>query len=240
MVSNRNSATASAICFAIGTALVTLLSLSPAPALAEDDARAAALFPFCGQCHGAAGAGNQMYLAPAIAGLPEWYVFAQLQNFYTGQRGMHPDDVAGLRMYPMAKTFKGDRAESDMQALAAYIAKLPAPTSPTTLAGGDADRGAGYYQVCIACHGPDGSGNEALRAPPLHQQHDWYLLSSLQRYKSGVRGSNPLNTNAQIMRGMSSTLVDEQAMKDVIAYIRTLGGTDAAAAPTPEPATEVE
>jgi hypothetical protein len=39
---------------------------------------------------------------------------------------------------------------------------------------------------------------------------------------------------------MSSTLVDEQAMKDVIAYIRTLGGDQAAAAPAPTPATEVE
>ncbi len=236
MVSHSNSA----ISFTIGTALVALLSFLPAPARAADEKRGAALFPFCGQCHGAAGAGNQTYLAPAISGLPEWYVFAQLQNFYTGQRGMHPDDVAGLRMFPMAKTFKGDRADSDMQALAAYVAKLPAPTPPPTLVGGDPERGAGYYQVCIACHGADGNGNEALRSPPLHQQHDWYLLSSLQRYKSGVRGSDPRNTNAQVMRGMSSTLVDEQAMKDVIAYIRTLGGTEAAAAPTPESATEVE
>ncbi len=240
MVSNRNSVTSSAICLAIGTVLVALLSLLSAPARAADEARGAALFPFCGQCHGAAGAGNQRYLAPAIAGLPEWYVLAQLQNFYTGQRGKHPDDVAGLRMYPMAKTFNGDRAESDMQALAAYVAKLPTPTTPATLEGGDAARGAGYYQVCIACHGPAGKGNEALRAPPIRQQHDWYLLSSLQRYKSGVRASDPRNSNALVMQGMSGTLVDEQAMKDVIAYIRTLGGSEAAAAPTPAPATEVE
>ena len=236
MVSNRNSA----ISLAIGAALVALLSLLPASARAADDARAAALFPLCGQCHGAAGAGNQMYLAPAIAGLPEWYVFAQLQNFYTGQRGKHPDDLAGLRMYPMAKTFQGDRAESDMQALAAYVAKLPPPPTPATLVGGDPERGARSYQVCTACHGPAANGNEALRAPPLHQQHDWYLLSSLQRYKSGVRASDPRNTNAQVMQGMSGTLVDEQAMKDVIAYIRTLGGAQSAAAPTPEPAIEVE
>jgi cytochrome c oxidase subunit 2 len=236
MVSSRN--------LAIWTALVALLSLLPAPARAADDDRAAKLFPFCAQCHGADGAGNQKYLAPGVAGLPEWYVFAQLQNFFTGQRGMHPDDVAGLRMYPMAKTFKGDRADADMQALSNYIAQLPAPSPPQTLVGGDAVRGANLYQVCIACHGPDASGNEALRAPPLHQQHDWYLLSALQRYKSGVRGSDPRNTNAQIMRGMSSTLVDEQAMKDVIAYIRTLGGDQAsaapAAAPAPDPATEGE
>lgn len=232
MVSSRNLAT--------WTALVALLSLLPAPARAADDDRGAKLFPFCGQCHGADGQGIQTYLAPALAGLPEWYVSAQLQNFYTGQRGMHPDDVAGLRMYPMAKTFKGDRADADMQALASYIAQLPAPSPPVTLVGGDPVRGANYYQVCIACHGPGASGNEALRSPPLHQQHDWYLLSALQRYKSGVRGSDPRNTNAQIMRGMSSTLVDEQAMKDVIAYILTLGGDQAAAAPTPDPATEVE
>jgi cytochrome c553 len=228
MLANGNFAS----CFAILPVLLGLGSLLPGPARAADEARGAQLYQFCGQCHGAAGAGNQTYLAPAIAGLPEWYVLAQLQNFFTGRRGMHPDDVAGLRMFPMARTFRGENADADMRAVAAHVATLPAPTTPTTLVGGDPVRGAGSFQVCVACHGADANGNEALKAPPLHQQHDWYLLSTLQRYKSGVLGNDPSNTNAQIMKGMAGTLADEQAMKDVIAYIRSLGRPQASAAPT--------
>lgn len=226
-------------CFAVLLpVLLALGSLLPGPAWAADAARGAQLYQFCGQCHGAAGAGNQIYLAPAIAGLPEWYVLAQLHNFFTGRRGMHPDDVAGLRMFPMARTFRGETSDADMQAVAAHVATLPAPTPPATLASGDPVRGAGYFQVCVACHGADANGNEALKAPPLRQQHDWYLLSSLQRYKGGVRGNDPRNTDAQIMRGMAATLTDEQAMKDVIAYIRSLGGPPVSAASASAPIPE--
>jgi cytochrome c553 len=34
-----------------------------------------------------------------------------------------------------------------------------------------------YQSVCIACHLDDGSGNEALGAPPLKTQYDWYMLA---------------------------------------------------------------
>jgi cytochrome c oxidase subunit 2 len=85
--------------------------------------------------------------------------------------------------------------------------------------------------VCQACHGPDGKGLQALNAPPLTQESDWYLLSSLQKYKAGIRGNDPRNANATIMRGMAATLTDEQAMKDVIAHIRSLAGAQAATEP---------
>ena len=44
----------------------------------------------------------------------------------------------------------------------------------------------------------------------------------LKKFKEGVRGTNPQDIGGMQMRPMSMTLVDEQAMKDVIAYIRTL------------------
>jgi cytochrome c oxidase subunit 2 len=65
---------------------------------------------------------------------------------------------------------------------------------------------------------------QATNGPPLANQSDWYLLTSIQRYKSGVRGSNPANANGAVMRGMANILQDEQAMKDVIAHIISLGG----------------
>lgn len=211
----------------VAVAVLVTLAAAPQVAPAAEAVRGAELYQLCAQCHGAAGQGNQAALAPSIAGLAEWYVLAQLQNFKSGARGTHPDDTGGLRMYPMSQTLKSDE---DMQAVAAYVAKLPAVKSAPTLEGGNAARGAQLYQPCIACHGADGAGNQAVQSPRLAGQADWYLLSSLQKLKAGHRGSYP---NAAIMRGMAGTLADEQAMKDVIAHILTLTSQTAAAEPRP-------
>ncbi|MEZ4332545.1 MAG: c-type cytochrome [Myxococcota bacterium] len=192
-------------------------------ALAQDGgdvAQGRALFALCTQCHGENGGGNQSALAPAIAGLPAWYVEAQLVKFRSGQRGLHAGDTGGLRMYPMSKWLQ---SEEEVKAVSAYVASLPAVTPSATLAQpGDAAKGAGYYAVCSACHGPDGSGNQGMGAPPLTGLNDWYLLSSIEKYKKSIRGSLPGDTLGPAMIGMVATLPDEQAVRDVIAHIRSL------------------
>ncbi len=203
------------------TALVALglVALAGAAAAQQSTPPGAELYELCAQCHGERGEGNQVVLAPAIAGLQEWYVVAQVRNFKGGLRGTHPADVAGLRMHPMALALETDE---ELKAVSAYVASLPPVYPEPTVEGGDAERGAQLYGTCVACHGPDGAGNEALGSPRLYQANDWYLLSSLQRYKNGVRASNPANANAQVMLGIAGTLADEQAMKDVVAYIMSL------------------
>lgn len=203
-------------------ALVAIAALGPSLARAESNARGAEIYELCTQCHGAAGEGNQAALAPNIAGLPEWYVLAQLQNFKSGARGTHPEDTGGLRMYPMSWTLKTDE---DMKAVSAFVAAMPKVHPAPTLTGGDPARGEQYYAVCTTCHGPDGGGNQAMGSPRISDQADWYMLSSLQKFKAGTRGTYP---NAAVMRGMAATLPDEQAMKDVIAYIVSLSSGSAA------------
>lgn len=205
-------------------ALVALAVVAPSGVRAEANARGKELFQLCAQCHGPEGAGNQLALAPAIAGLPDWYIKAQLHNFKSGMRGTHPEDTGGLRMYPMSQTLKTD---ADLDAVAAYAAALPPARPAPVLTGGDPARGAQYFQVCQTCHGPDGAGNQAMQAPRISEASDWYLLSSLQKFKAGIRGTYP---TAAIMRGMASTLPDEQAMKDVLAHIATLSSQTAAVA----------
>lgn len=207
----------------ISAALAAGLFAAAAAAPAADLERGAELYQLCAQCHGDDGAGNPHFLAPAIANLPTWYVEAQLRNFEQGLRGLHPEDVGGLRMYPMAQTFY---RESDIPDVAAYVASLPAVQPPHTVEG-DPARGQVLYTPCTACHGPQAAGNQALNAPPLTGQSDWYLVESLQKFKAGIRGNDPRNANAQIMRGMANTLADEQAMRDVVAYIQTLSGQSA-------------
>jgi len=215
-------ARASRLLAAVAALACTAVAAAAEPtagAVAPDLARGEALFGLCTQCHGDAGIGNPAIEAPAIAGLPAWYVEATLRKFKNGGRGTHPDDYAGMRMRPMSMALRKDE---DVVHVAAYVAGLPAMRPEPLLSGGDPARGAGLYAPCIACHMPDGSGNPALGSPPLTHASDWYLLAQLKKFKGGVRGTNPLDPSGALMVGMSQLLVDEQAMKDVIAHIMTL------------------
>lgn len=200
----------------IGAAL--LLAALPLGAAAQDLARGEALYGLCTQCHGEMGEGDPLALAPSIAGLGEWYVAAQLGNFKNGLRGTHPDDVGGLRMYPMSLSIA---SEEDIDALAAYVSSLPTPDLEPTVEG-DATKGQQYYAPCAACHGAEGQGNQALNAPRLVGTSDWYLVESLEKFKAGIRGGNGASANAVMMRGMALSLADDQAVRDVVAHIQTL------------------
>lgn len=186
--------------------------------LKGDVRRGAEIYELCAQCHGAEGMGNAAIEAPSINGLPEWYLSATLEKFKMGGRGTHFDDISGMRMRPMSLTL---RSEDDVADVTAYVVSLPVRKPAPQLEGGDAARGAQLYAPCIACHMPDGSGNPALGSPPLKHASDWYLLSQLKKFKSGIRGTNPNDANGALMVGMAQTLPDEQAMKDVIAHIMT-------------------
>jgi cytochrome c553 len=200
-------------------ALVLVVALPAAQAFAQDAARGKDLFALCAQCHGDRAEGNPETLAPSIAGLPQWFVVGQLQKFRSGGRGTHFDDISGMRMRPMSMWLRSDE---DVANVAAYVASLPRVNPAPTLTGGDAESGKQKYMPCIACHGMNGEGNLNLNAPPLAGGSDWYLLTSLQKFKAGVRGTNPKDTTGMLMRPMSMTLADDQAMRDVLAYIATL------------------
>ncbi len=190
-----------------------------APAQPSGEARGAALFETCASCHGERGEGRPEFEAPAIAGLEEWYVRAQLDKFRSGARGAHADDVAGLRMRPMARQLDGDE---DVAAIAAHVAALP-PTHPEpTVVGGDAARGREHFATCATCHGEDASGNQEKGAPPLRNASDWYLVAQLTKFREGIRGTNPADVTGGQMRPMALGLADAQAMRDVVAYIVSL------------------
>lgn len=181
-------------------------------------ARGEALFDTCAPCHGAQGQGNQTLAAPAIAGLPQWYVQAQLEKFQSGHRGGNAFDTTGIRMKSMSWSLDLD---GDLESVAEYVAGLPGTDPAPALEGGDAQAGQASYIVCSACHGADGSGNEALKAPPLKGQSDWYLLAQLHKFKAGWRGADPTDTWGATMRP-NALMLDDAAMLNVVAYIQTL------------------
>jgi cytochrome c553 len=198
--------------------MLWMLIMAGSPPAWSNDTRGQALFRLCAACHGPQGTGQQQLGAPAIAGLPEWYVAAQLLKFRHGARGMHPQDSAGMRMRPMARALPTD---SDVQAVARYVAAL-APSVQGSTPGGDPASGKVRYQLCAGCHGPDARGMQPLQAPPLIFADDWYLLRQLDNFKQGIRGGDAASDpTGALMRPMAVTL-DEPAMRDVLAYIRTL------------------
>jgi cytochrome c oxidase subunit 2 len=180
---------------------------------------AAELFQLCSQCHGAQAYGNRAVNAPGIAGLQQWYIEAQLKKFKAGGRGTHFDDLTGMQMRPMAMSLSNDE---EVVTIAMYVASLPVAKPTPQLQGGDAVRGQTLFAPCTACHGPQASGMQALKAPPLNHGSDWYLANALEKFKLGVRGTSPIDTSGALMRPMAQTLPDEQAVKDVIAYVMTL------------------
>jgi cytochrome c553 len=175
------------------------------------------LFRACTACHGEHGEGNAEIQAPSIAGLPQWYVEAQLHKFRAGLRGAHPDDYEGLRMRPMSRQMMN---QGEVDQVSKYIASLTPVKSPHTVQGGDPQAGTATYAVCVACHGPQGQGNPQVHAPPLTVQPDWYLLHSLHKFHDGIRGQ-PSDQVGSTMRAMSLTMTDDKAMKNVVAYIST-------------------
>jgi cytochrome c oxidase subunit 2 len=203
--------------FAVGIAAVLGLGLAASVQAAGDPAKGKALYPTCAGCHGMNGEGNQALNAPAIAGQQEWYVARQLRYYQEGIRGAHPKDVYGMQMRPMSMTVMGENADH----VAAYIASLPKTSHAPTM-GGDPNAGKANYAVCMSCHGMNGEGNDALNAPRLAGQYDWYTYRQLMNWKTGVRGTHAKDTYGAQMIGMVATLPNEDAVKNVAAYIATL------------------
>jgi cytochrome c553 len=176
------------------------------------------LYIYCVQCHDDNGSGNQQFRAPALAGMPSWYVVAQLDKFRSGARGDHPDDVDGLRMRPMSRTLK---SQDEVEAVANFIETLT-PTRPERTMKGDAIAGAQLYKACVQCHGAAGEGVKSQAGPPLIRSSDWYMAAQIQKFKDGIRGTDPEDKTGAQMRPMAMSLPTDKAVNDVIAYIMTM------------------
>jgi cytochrome c oxidase subunit 2 len=176
----------------------------------------AELFEACVPCHGAAGQGKAALGAPAIAGLPAWYVTAQLERFQTGVRGRHGDDVEGLRMQAMSRQL---RSELETNAVATHVASLPHITHPA--AAGDGVAGMRGYLLCASCHGVTGSGFEAGRVPPLAGMDGWYVAAQIRKFQNGVRGTIAGDAFGPVMRAVAAPLSPED-INDVAAYVDAL------------------
>lgn len=175
------------------------------------------LYATCAACHGAQAEGNAALNAPKLTGLGEWYVGRQLRHFKTGARGAHEKDTFGKMMAPMAALLTDDAA---IENVAAYIDRLPDKASPSTVSG-DAKVGKRRFETCANCHGAAGQGIQATNAPRLKGMSDWYLATQLKNFREGVRGAHAQDPYGPQMVLMAGMLADEQAIRDIVAYINS-------------------
>ncbi|MDQ8200557.1 ThuA domain-containing protein [Pelagicoccus enzymogenes] len=177
----------------------------------------------CVACHGSDAGGDQGLGAPSLRGMDNWYTQTQLQKFYAGVRGTHFKNPRGIAMKGALQFLDMEtRPQMAISHLAHYLETLEANAPDEATLEGDPAKGKTLYTTCVACHGPDGQGNTELAAPKLTGKQDWYLYKQIREFQEGVRGSDPRDAKGAEMALMAKTLVDEQAIKDVVAYIRSL------------------
>jgi len=168
----------------------------------------------CGACHGPAG--NSVNPAwPSIAGQHAGYLVQELQEFKSGLRS----DVL-MTGQAMALT------DEDMRNLAVYYAAQEA-AAKSVLDAKTLNQGQALYRggnkengvaACIACHGPDGSGNPAARYPDISGQYAQYIAKGLRDFASGVRKNNG---PTRIMRDIAARMSEEEILA-VASYVQGL------------------
>lgn len=158
----------------------------------------------CAACHGSDG--NSTNPAwPKLAGQHAGYLAKQLADFKPAAQGeaKRPNAV-------MAGIATGLSSE-DMQNLAAYFATLPRQrglADSTQVALGEKIYRAGNKDsgvpACMACHGPNGTGNPPANFPAVSGQHAAYTVATLKEFRAGSRA----NDSNEMMRGVAHAMTD--------------------------------
>ena len=172
----------------------------------------------CIGCHGTDLNGDDGRKSPAIANQHLWYLITQMQKYKHGLRGADVSDVNAIAMKEVSSKLNSQQ----MADIAAYIKSNFKAKKQKLSVDGDPVKGKQLYAACVACHGTEGQGNEQIKSPKLAGLQDWYILESLMKFKSGERGSGEGDLQGKLMQTSVQLLKDEQAMKDIAAYLGTL------------------
>jgi cytochrome c oxidase subunit 2 len=118
-------------------------------------------------------------------------------------------------------TMRGAVVVEDQGDFDTWLASYPTYAEARDAQPGNATAGGGLYGPCAACHGTQGQGMQALNAPKLAGQSEWYLRRQLENFRKGLRGTHEDDTYGKQMAPMAKMLVDEAAIKNVVAHIQT-------------------
>lgn len=156
---------------------------------------------FCSYCHGMDGNSEQPDY-PHLAGQNPVYLLEQIEKFADGRRKKPV-------MNALASTFTSE----EKMLLAVYYAL--SPLKPAKADPGLAERGAPLYQSrCVACHGPDGGGEQGYAR--LAGQKPDYVKKTLKGFRDGIdKRQNPL------MKAATDNLTNSQ-IDALAAYVANL------------------
>jgi cytochrome c oxidase subunit 2 len=173
----------------------------------------------CGTCHGIDGRGIEEIKAPALAGLPDYHVMEQVENFRRGLRAA----AAGSGFDPVAEMHRETLELDDalFRELAMHIASLPANRPAQTLFGHPEAGRQPYQELCAECHGDRAQGDPAKRVPPLHLFNDWYLVEQIRRFRVGLRRPDPTLAESVRMHAMALRFPTLQEARDIALYVNS-------------------
>lgn len=171
----------------------------------------------CAACHGADGnSANPAW--PRLAGQHAGYLAKQLADFKPDAQGVAP------RPNPVMAGIVAGLSAEDITNVSAYFASLPRQRSlaePALVALGEKIYRAGNKDTgvpaCMACHGPNGSGNPAAHFPAVSGQHAAYTEATLKEFRAGTRVNDP----NKMMRGATHRLTDAE-LQAVASYMAGL------------------
>lgn len=139
-------------------------------------------------------------------------------------------DIVCMQLCGMAHhAMRGRVVVEDDASFQSWLSSHPTFAETRSPQPGDVHVGQTLYTVCAGCHGQQGEGNAALQAPRLSGLDSRYLERQLKYYKTGVRGAHEQDKSGQQMAAMTAGLADDNAIRDVTAYIGTLDSKPALA-----------
>jgi len=169
----------------------------------------------CAACHGPDG-NSPISAYPKIAGQYANYLEQSLKEFRKGPQGtrnnpimlgmvatLSDDDIANVAAYYASQTMTPGAANKDLVELGEKLYR-----------GGNLETG---VPACIACHGPQGLGNELAKYPKISGQYADYINTQLKAYRSGERADDPNG----MMRGVTKAMTDDE-INAVSSYVAGL------------------
>ncbi len=95
-------------------------------------------------------------------------------------------------------------------------AAAPVPTVNPKLQGADL-----FTATCAACHGPQGQGNDELRAPSIAALPAWYVTNQLDHFRAQRRGTDAADAQGLMMAAIAKALSPQQ-VQGVARHLETL------------------
>jgi cytochrome c oxidase cbb3-type subunit III len=176
----------------------------------------------CVQCHGSGAAGSKGY--PNLND-DDWLWGGDLAAIhYTLTNGIRQPDHEATRFSQMP-AFGGVLANGEIDAVTAYVQTLSGKAKPSALSVSGATL---FANNCASCHGTDGKGLREFGAPNL-TDGIWLYGGDTASIKTTIN-----KARYGVMPRWDNRL-DPVTIKMLAAYVHSLGGGEAKAAPTAVP-----